>query len=48
MVIVGLGTAAPSWRYAQTECWEALRHQQGFHELNLRSRAILKKVLTSP
>jgi alkylresorcinol/alkylpyrone synthase len=46
MVIVGLGTAAPPQRYAQRECWEALQHEKRFHELNLRSRAILKKVLT--
>ncbi len=46
MVIVGLGTAAPSRCYAQTECWEALQLEKRFHELNARSRAILKKVLT--
>ncbi|HWW00954.1 MAG TPA: 3-oxoacyl-[acyl-carrier-protein] synthase III C-terminal domain-containing protein [Candidatus Acidoferrum sp.] len=46
MVIVGLGTAAPPQRYAQRECWEALQPEKRFHELNSRSRAILKKVLT--
>lgn len=46
MVIVGLGTAAPSQRYAQRECWEALQDEKRFFELNPRSRAILKKVLT--
>lgn len=46
MVIAGLGTAAPPHRYAQTECWEALQEEPRFFELNPRSRAILKKVLT--
>jgi predicted naringenin-chalcone synthase len=46
MVIVGLGTAAPPQRYAQRECWEALQPERRFHELNSRSRALLKKVLT--
>jgi alkylresorcinol/alkylpyrone synthase len=48
MVIAGLGTAAPAQCYAQKECWEALQSADQFQELNLRSRAILKKVLTSP
>jgi alkylresorcinol/alkylpyrone synthase len=46
MLIVGLGTAAPPRRYAQRECWETLQQIRQFHELDLRSRAILKKVLT--
>jgi predicted naringenin-chalcone synthase len=46
MVIVGLGTAAPPQRYAQTECWEAVQQTSQFRELTPRSRAILKKVLT--
>src|SRR5512140_3329255 len=46
MVIVGLGTAAPSQRYAQREGWEALQYEPRFFELNPRSRAILRKVLT--
>jgi alkylresorcinol/alkylpyrone synthase len=48
MVIAGLGTAAPAQCYAQKECWEALQQARQFKELNARSRAILKKVLTSP
>ena len=46
MNIAGLGTAAPTQRYAQRECWEALQHARQFRELNPRSHAILKKVLT--
>jgi len=47
MVIAGLGTAAPEQCYAQKECWEALQQASLFKELTTRSRAILKKVLTS-
>jgi len=46
MIIVGLGTAAPSRCYAQTECWEVLQYQKRFQELNSRSQAILRKVLS--
>ncbi len=46
MFITGLGTAAPPQRYEQRECWETLLRSVRFHELNPRSRAILKKVLT--
>ena len=45
MFFAGLGTATPSKRYAQTECWEAVQTTPQFARLNLRSRAILKKVL---
>jgi alkylresorcinol/alkylpyrone synthase len=45
MFFIGLGTAAPSRRYTQRESWEALRNSVQFPQLNLRSRAILKKVL---
>jgi len=45
MFIIGLGTAAPSQRYAQRESWEALRNWPRFSELKPRSHAILKKVL---
>src|SRR5215831_10076487 len=48
MVIAGLGTAAPVESYAQKECWEALQQASQFKSLNPRSRAILKKVLSSP
>src|SRR6185369_10770228 len=46
MVIVGLGTAAPPQRYAQRDCWEAVQLTTHFQALTLRSRAILKKILT--
>ena len=45
MFITGLGTAAPTQRYAQKECWDVLLQSPNFHQLNPRSRAILKKVL---
>jgi len=46
MFIIGLGTAAPPHCYTQAECWEALQRSVRFQELNARSRAILRKVLT--
>jgi len=46
MFITGLGTAAPPGRYAQGECWEALKQSRLFHELSTRSRALVKKVLS--
>ncbi len=45
MFITGLGTAAPAQCYAQRDCWEALLQSARFHQLQPRSRAILKKVL---
>ena len=46
MFITGVGTAAPAQRYSQRDCWEALQGSKQFAGLNLRARAILKKVLT--
>jgi len=46
MFITGLGTAAPTHRYTQAQCWDALQNSSRFQELAPRSRAILKKVLT--
>ncbi len=46
MFILGLGTASPQRRYTQRECWEAAQTMPQFLQLNPRSRAILKKVLT--
>src|SRR5215472_8148899 len=46
MFIVGLGTAAPPRRYAQRECWDLVQHIKAFQELQPRSRAIIRKVLT--
>ena len=46
MFITGLGTASPSQRYTQKECWEVFRESDLSRHLSLRSRAIIKKVLT--
>jgi alkylresorcinol/alkylpyrone synthase len=46
MFITGVGTAVPPQRYSQGDCWEALQGSKQFAGLNLRARAILKKVLT--
>ncbi len=46
MFIIGIGTATPPHRYSQEECWTALKASARFRELNARSKAILKKVLT--
>jgi alkylresorcinol/alkylpyrone synthase len=46
MFITGLGTAAPSRRYAQKECWEVFSQSALSERLDSRSRAIVKKVLT--
>ena len=45
MYVIGLGTAAPSQRYSQVECWEAFRAAPQFATLASHSRAILKQVL---
>lgn len=44
MFLTGLGTATPRCR-RQIECWEALLAAEQFTQLDLRSRALLKKVL---
>ena len=46
MFIIGIGTATPSQRYTQADCWQAIQLSARFQKLNTRSRAILKKVLT--
>ena len=45
MHVVGIGTAAPTRRYEQSECFDALKNSKPFNKLSSRSRAILKKVL---
>ena len=45
MFITGLGTAVPPQRYAQGAGWEAFLQSTLAHQLQPRSRAILKKVL---
>jgi alkylresorcinol/alkylpyrone synthase len=46
MFIIGTGTATPPQCYSQQECWTAMKNSARFRELNARSKAILKKVLT--
>jgi alkylresorcinol/alkylpyrone synthase len=45
MFITGLGVAAPSQRFTQRECWEALQKSAPLTRLAPRSHAILRKVL---
>src|SRR5262249_8557569 len=45
MFITGLGSATPTQRYSQSECWDALQQAKQFAHLDSRSRALLKKVL---
>jgi alkylresorcinol/alkylpyrone synthase len=45
MFIIGIGTATPSRRYSQSECWQAAQEAEQFSRLAPRSRAIIKKVL---
>jgi hypothetical protein len=47
MFLNGLGTAVPPRRFTQMECWAALQKSPQFPQLNARSRALLKKVLSS-
>jgi len=46
MFISGIGTAAPAQRYTQKECWEVFDHSPLSRQLEPRSRAIVRKVLT--
>jgi predicted naringenin-chalcone synthase len=45
MFILGLGTAVPTTRYSQTECWDALRASHRFPTLGVPARALLQRVL---
>ena len=45
MFIAGIGTATPSTRYLQTECWEVATTSPLVQQLAPRSRALLRKVL---
>jgi predicted naringenin-chalcone synthase len=47
MFIIGTGTATPPHRYSQRDCWTTLKESARFQEFTPRSKAILKKVLTS-
>jgi predicted naringenin-chalcone synthase len=46
MFIQGVGTAVPTTRYKQSECWAVLQESDVFTRLNPRSRAVLRKVLS--
>jgi alkylresorcinol/alkylpyrone synthase len=46
MYLTGLGTAVPPRRFTQMECWAALQGASQFAQLNTRSRALLRKVLS--
>jgi alkylresorcinol/alkylpyrone synthase len=46
MFIIGTGTATPPHRYSQQECWTTLKASDRFQRMSLRSKAIMKKVLT--
>jgi predicted naringenin-chalcone synthase len=45
MFLSGLGTAAPSTRWTQQQCWEAVAASDQLVALSTRSQAILRKVL---
>lgn len=45
MFLSGIGTAAPSARWTQTQCWDALVASEYLPRLSPRSQAILRKVL---
>jgi polyketide synthase Type III len=47
MYIIGVGTAVPSTRYTQTQCYEALVASPQFGALNRRSRVLLERLLLS-
>src|SRR4051794_27525213 len=47
MFITGIGTATPPHCYTQNQCWEVFARSPLSRQLEPRSRAIIKKVLTS-
>jgi predicted naringenin-chalcone synthase len=46
MYLAGLGTAVPTGRFTQEECWAALQRAPQFLQLSERSQELAKKVLT--
>ena len=46
MFVSGIGTAVPHTRYTQPQCWTALQQSPQFSQLNSRSHAVLRKVLS--
>lgn len=47
MFITAIGTATPSTRYSQAQCWEALQESAVFTRLQPRSRALLRRVFNA-
>ena len=47
MFIQGIGRAVPPYKYTQQDCWNALCASPFLDQLSSRSRAILRKVLSS-
>lgn len=47
MFLTGLGTAVPAHCYTQQDCWQALQASTQLQELQPRSRALLRKVLST-
>jgi alkylresorcinol/alkylpyrone synthase len=45
--IQGIGTAVPGTRYTQAQCYDALGRSPQFRRLASRSRALLRRLLTS-
>jgi len=46
MFFQGIGTAVPSTRYLQSDCWQVLQDSATYAGLTPRGRAVLEKVLT--
>ena len=46
MYLTGLATAVPSPSFTQPECWAALQNAPQFAQLNARSHAVIRKVLS--
>lgn len=45
MYFIGIGTAVPSTRYTQAQCYEALQNSPQYGTLDRRARALLQRVL---
>ncbi|MCF7734322.1 MAG: stilbene synthase [Akkermansiaceae bacterium] len=46
MYLTGLATSVPPGRFTQAECWAAVQRAPQFSQLNARSHALLRKVLS--
>ena len=46
MFLTGLGTAVPTRRITQAECWDAFQGAPQFSQLDSRAQALLRRVLT--